>query len=77
VQLPTQAEQQVQTKQPAQLLPLDALTFRAWTTLYSNFEYMYSVYIGASYEQLLPIQATRSNVDFRFNVGNFMFQNFK
>ncbi|MCI02761.1 hypothetical protein A2U01_0023795, partial [Trifolium medium] len=63
-----------QQQQPVQPLPLDALTFSAWTTLYSNLEYLYRLYIAASYERPLPIQAVGSNLDIRFNVGNFMFQ---
>ncbi|CAJ2659040.1 unnamed protein product [Trifolium pratense] len=55
-------------------LPLDTLTFSAWTTIYSNFEYLYRLYISASNEQPLPIQAVRSNIDIRLNAGKFMFQ---
>jgi hypothetical protein len=35
---------------------------------------MYRLYFAVSYERPLPVQIVASNVDFRFNVGNFKFQ---
>jgi hypothetical protein len=62
-------EHQLRT-QPAEQPPLDAFMFVAWTTIYS----MYRLYFAVSYERPLPVQIVASNVDFRFNVGNFKFQ---
>ncbi|KAK2433041.1 hypothetical protein QL285_018351 [Trifolium repens] len=57
-------------EQPAEPQPLDALMFQAWTTIYST----YRLYFAATYERPLPVQAAASNIDLRFNIGNFKLQ---